>query len=60
MGLVGTIISAVVICISIYVFNYTMKIDIYHFVIGANKFMAITMAIMLFILFKNINIKIAK
>ena len=29
VGLVGTIISAVVICISIYVFNYTMKIDIY-------------------------------
>ena len=60
VGLVGTIISAVVICISIYVFNYTMKIDIYHFVIGANKFMAITMAIMLFILFKNINIKNSK
>ena len=60
VGLVGTIISTVVICISIYVFNYTMKIDIYHFVIGANKFMAITMAIMLFILFKNINIKNSK
>ena len=30
VGLVGAIISAVVICISIYVFNYTMKIDIYH------------------------------
>ncbi len=60
-GLIMTVVSAILICTSIYVFDI-IKIKeptffaATHWVFGCNKILAVLTAISLFILFKNLNI----
>ena len=60
MGIIMSILSIFIDCMSIIIFNHMEKISYYHFINSANKFMAITTAVSLFILFKNIRLPYVK